>query len=162
MITLGRPNTEEFRRIREAALDDYTRDGKIGTWPSAEIARQEFDRWLPKGLDTENQHLLAIRIENGVHVGTLFLTVVQRASGSEAFILNLEIFPEFRRKGYGEQSLLQLENYVSCLGLDTISLSVFEDNEAARSLYEKAHYSPIFTRMTKKLKNAEQRDAVNL
>jgi len=107
---------------------------------------------LPDGLDTKNQHLLSVRTDAGTHVGFLFLTVIQRITGSEAFILDLVVFPSFRRRGYGADALLQLEKYVSALGLDTISLSVFHHNEAARTLYQKIDYSPVFTRMTKKLK----------
>jgi ribosomal protein S18 acetylase RimI-like enzyme len=151
-INLSKPNAEEFRAIREYALNDYTHDGKVGTWPAAEIAQQEFDRLLPNGLDTENQHLLSVRIEGDAHVGFLFLTIIQRMTGPEAFILDLVIFQNFRRKGYGEEALLQLEQYVSELGLKTISLSVFHHNEAAQALYRKIDYSPVFTRMTKKLK----------
>jgi ribosomal protein S18 acetylase RimI-like enzyme len=152
MITLGKPNVEEFHSIRAYALNDYTRDGEIGTWPTAEIAQQEFDRLLPNGLETANQHLLSIRAAKGNLVGFLFLTVISRVSGSEAFILDLVIFSDFRRKGYARDALLQLEQYVVNLGLNTISLSVFSHNEVARALYQKIDYSPVFTRMTKRLK----------
>ena len=149
-ITLGRATPEEFPAIRQHALDDYTRDGRVGAWATAEIARQEFERLLPHGLDTENHHLLAIRSE-GRQIGYLWLTSLQRPTGAEAFLLDLVIFPPFRRKGYGQTALLQLEAYVSSLGLKTISLSVLPHNAAAQALYQKASYFPVFTRMTKKL-----------
>ena len=150
MIALSKATPDEFLAIRRHALDDYTRDGKVGAWATAEIAQQEFERLLPNGLATENHHLLAIRSE-GQQVGYLWLTTIQRPTETEAFLLDIVVFPDFRRKGYGEEALLQLERYVSGLGLKTISLSVFNHNEAALALYRKASYAPVFTRMTKKL-----------
>jgi len=150
MVTLSRATADEFLAIRHHALDDYTRDGKVGAWATAEIAKQEFERSLPKGLDTENQQLLAIQ-SGGKQVGYIWLTSIKRPTETEAFILDIVVFPDFRRRGYGEQALLQLEGHVSNLGLNTISLSVFDHNEAAQALYRKASYAPVFTRMTKKL-----------
>ena len=56
MITLAKATPDEFRAYRDYALGDYSRDGNPGTWPTAEIVRQEFDRALPDGLNTKNQH----------------------------------------------------------------------------------------------------------
>ena len=150
MITLSKPSPQEFGIIREHALSDYTRADNIGTWPSAEVAQKEFDRLFPEGFATEGHHLFSIK-HGDSQVGFLLLAVIQRAAGPEAFVLDLVVFQAFRRKGYAEEALRQVERYVSALGFETISLSVFERNEAARALYQKLEYTPVFTRMTKKL-----------
>jgi ribosomal protein S18 acetylase RimI-like enzyme len=150
MITLNRPSPQEFGVIREHALGDYTCGNKVGTWPSAEIAQKEFDRLFPEGLAKDDHHLFSIK-HGDSQVGFLLLAVIQRATGPEAFVLDLVIFQAFRRKGYAEEALRQVERYAAGLGLDTISLSVFDHNKAAQALYQKLEYVPVFTRMTKKL-----------
>lgn len=150
MITLAPPTVAEFRRIRESAIDDFSREGRPGTWPTEEIARREFDRWFPEGVETPDRHLFSIRKTDGRFVGSLFMTIAERPQGREAFILNLEIFPEFQRKGYAKMALRALETHVVSLGLNKIALSVFNGNQAAIQLYDSAGYRPVFTRMAKK------------
>jgi RimJ/RimL family protein N-acetyltransferase len=150
----------EFDAYKNYALDDYTRDGKQGTWPSAEIAQEQFNKLLPEGLKTPNQHLLSIKLkDNFILLGFLWLTVIQRQAGPEAFILDFVIFPEFRRQGYGTDALLSTDRYAASVGVKFISLNVFSHNEAAHNLYLRAGFIPTNIRMTKKI--AQQDAAAN-
>lgn len=110
---------------------------------------------LPEGLNTKNHHLLSLRTVDS-HVGFLWLTVIDRKREVEAFVLDLVVFPEFRRRGYAEEAIGGLEKYVSDLGFNRISLTVFEHNESARDLYKKCGFSPVFTRMTKLIEKREK------
>jgi ribosomal protein S18 acetylase RimI-like enzyme len=143
-VTSIHPATpEEFAAYRDYVMSDDSPD---------RTTRQDFDRLLPEGLQTRNQHLLSIRTDEGTQAGLLWLTVIDRKSEMEAFLLDFVIFPIFRRRGHARESMAQLEDYVSNLGLDRISLSVSEYNNAARALYRSLDYEPVFTRMTKKCK----------
>ncbi|HEX9095919.1 MAG TPA: GNAT family N-acetyltransferase, partial [Candidatus Dormibacteraeota bacterium] len=82
--------------------------------------------------------------------GMIWLGVVQKPTPS-AFIYNIEIYPQFRRRGYAEQAMLKLEEEVRRLGLEAIRLHVFGHNTAARPLYEKLGYLPTNIQMLKRL-----------
>jgi ribosomal protein S18 acetylase RimI-like enzyme len=152
MIRLRPMGEAEFAAYREHALDDYSRPGRIGNWPSAEIAEREFHRQLPQGLATPDQHLLVIEdAVTAFSVGFLWMAVRQRDTGPEAFVFDLVILPAFRRRGFAEAAMLELEIYVRDLGVAQISLHVFEHNAAARALYDKLGFVPIGKRMGKKL-----------
>jgi len=152
MIRLRPMGEAEFAAYREHALDDYSRPGHIGNWPSAEVAAREFHRQLPQGLTTPDQHLLAIDETASVRcVGFLWLAVRQRGTGPEAFIFDLVILPAFRRRGFAEDAMLELEVYVRRLGLTQISLHVFEHNTVASALYDKLGFVAFNNRLIKKL-----------
>lgn len=54
---------------------------------------------------------------------------------------------EFRRKGYALEALVLLENYARhILGLHNLYCSVQEDNQASKSLFEKAGYELVGVR----------------
>ncbi len=141
MITLTKATEAEFDRYRAFAESDEGPD---------RTTRQEIDHMLPAGLNTKNHHLLSLRSVVG-QVGFLCMTVIDRKSEVEAFVLDLVVFPEFHRRGYAGEAIRELEEYVAELGLNRISLTVFQHNESARGLYEKSGYAPVFTRMTKQI-----------
>jgi ribosomal protein S18 acetylase RimI-like enzyme len=153
MINLHPMTEAEFARYEDHAVHDFTRDGVSGTWPSAPIAREQFDKLLPAGLKTPHQHLLSIK-DRDRHYGSIWLTAVQRFDGPEGFIMDFLIFPESRRRGYGLATLLAAERYFQSLGIEAISLNVLPHNEAARRLYAKAGYLPANIRMKKDIRAA--------
>jgi len=69
----------------------------------------------------------------------------------EAFIFDLVILPAFRRRGFAEDAMLELEVYVRRLGLTQISLHVFEHNTVASALYDKLGFVAFNNRLIKKL-----------
>ena len=142
----------EFDEYMEYALNDFTTDGREGTWPSAEIAKAQIEKLLPAGQQSENQHLLSIRIENSADaIGYIWLTFIDRPTGKEAFILDLLIKESFRDRGFGYKSLQSAEAYSREHGVNRISLSVFPRNSAAMNLYRKAQFEPTSIRMSKEL-----------
>jgi len=141
MIELVKATAEEFARYQDFVATDVGPD---------RATRQDMDRMLPDGLNTKDHHLLSLRLDCE-QVGFLWMTVIDRKIEVEAFVLDLVVFPEFRRKGYGRESITQLDGYVQNLGLRRISLTVFDHNQGARALYEGKGFSPVFTRMTKRI-----------
>ena len=89
--------------------------------------------------------------ENGEKVGKLWLYSVEREGKTEWSIYDIEIFGNFRGKGFGRKIMLAAENIVIAAGGDSISLSVFGNNTAARNLYESLDYQTIRVGMKKKL-----------
>ena len=61
----------------------------------------------------------------------------------EGDIMNLAVFPEFRKRGVGRGLLAALFDRAKALCINRVFLEVRESNEAARALYEKAGFHAI-------------------
>jgi len=127
---------------------------RSGRWSGDEAlvrSREEHERLLPQGLATPDHHLCNIvPAGGGQAVGMLWFQAMQKPTPS-AFVYNIEIYPEFRRRGYAEQAMLELEEEARRLGLTGIRLHVFGHNTAARPLYDKLGYVPTNINMLKEL-----------
>ncbi len=87
----------------------------------------------------------------GEKVGHIWFTKMTYGGQTFAFVYDLIIFDEFRRRGYGEATMRALEEKVREQGLDSIGLHVFGHNHAAKALYEKIGYEITDLNMQKKL-----------
>jgi ribosomal protein S18 acetylase RimI-like enzyme len=105
-----------------------------------EESEKEFDSLLPNGLDTENNYLLSIVDGEGEKVGYLWFAIRGTDNNRHAFVFDFVVFEPYRRRGYGSQAFLALENEVRSQGLYNIRLHVFGHNEPARELYRKLGY----------------------
>ena len=154
MVRLVPMSEAEFQTYLDFTLPDYAQEHvKVGNWDAEnalELAEQQLRHVLPHGLATENQYLFTI--EDGSlapKVGVLWLGVHDRGAGPRAFVYDVRIHEQFRRRGYGTQALRALEAKVRELGLSTISLHVFAHNRAARAMYEKLGYVVTDVMMSK-------------
>ncbi|MDX1516253.1 MAG: GNAT family N-acetyltransferase [Woeseiaceae bacterium] len=59
------------------------------------------------------------------------------------YICGMALFPQFRGRGIGTQLLELAERHAAEKGFDKTSLIVFEQNAAARRLYERAGYREV-------------------
>jgi ribosomal protein S18 acetylase RimI-like enzyme len=115
-------------------------------------AQAETDRLLPAGLDTPDQYIYsAIDEASAEKVGVVWFAVLTQGRLRFAFVYDLEVYPAYQRRGYGEAIMRTLEGEVARLGLDTISLHVFGHNQAARAMYEKLGYQITNISMSKKI-----------
>jgi RimJ/RimL family protein N-acetyltransferase len=151
------PMTEtEFQAYLEYDVQRYAQEHiKAGDWnPSKALgkSREEHQRLLPHGLASKNQYLFSIEDEElGRKLGMIWFAVHDTGQHPSVFVYDLLIHEEFRRRGYGTQALIALEEKVRSLGIDTISLHVFAHNRAARALYEKVGYKTRGHYMSKRL-----------
>ena len=90
--------------------------------------------------------------DEGIRIGKLWLCSVEREGNTEWSIYDIETFKEFRGKGLGRKIMLAAEEHIRRAGGESISLSVFGNNLAARKLYESLDYEVIRVEMKKKLK----------
>lgn len=145
----------EFDAWLPAAIVTYANEtAASGRWTNAESierSREEHERLLPQGLATPNHHLWSItRVSDRKAVGLLWIEA-QPSPSPTAFVYNIEIYPEYRRRGHAEQAMTKLEEVARSLGLRQIRLHVFGHNSAARPLYEKLGYEPTNIMMAKRL-----------
>lgn len=156
MIRLRPMTASEYENYLERAINEYA-DEKVmaGNWhPSEalELSRQEYQKLLPDGPATPRQHLFTITLDSQPDtLGMIWFAEIDQALQPYAFIYDFYIDEPFRRKGYGAEAMLRVEDEVRACGLKRIGLHVFGHNHPALALYEKLGYEPTNINMLKKL-----------
>lgn len=156
MITLEPMNDGDFNEYIEWSVKNYADEKvKAGSWPeegSFEHARNEFNRLLPDGKETDGNYLLRIMDGSGKKVGILWLGIIpQNREMAGAFIWDIMVYPEYRGKGYGKEAMKALEERARSLGAGRISLHVFGHNSVAVDLYRKSGYTVTDLIMSKEI-----------
>ena len=156
MVQLIPLTEDEYQTYLESDIRRYAEEQvKAGNWYASEAAeksRQEHQQLLPDGLATKNHYLFSLEDEEtGSKVGVIWFALDDQTPPRSAFVYDLMIQDEFRRRGYGAQALRALEIKVKELGASKISLHVFGHNPAARALYEKVGYEITGFHMSKRL-----------
>jgi ribosomal protein S18 acetylase RimI-like enzyme len=146
MAILRRMNPEEFDAWLAEAVPVYAAEKVAsGQWredQALDLSRKEHDQLLPKGIQTDGCHFFTIHAADGQRVGMLWFAEKTRFGMAIAYVFNIEIAPEHRRKGHARQALQVLESEVTALGLRGVALHVFGHNAAARALYAGMGYEP--------------------
>ncbi|WP_338651561.1 GNAT family N-acetyltransferase [Lysinibacillus sp. Y5S-8] len=143
MISLKPMNQEEFKQYISYAIEDYAKD-KIasGNWSEDEainLSRESFERLLPNGEKTENNHLLSI-FHDDILVGMIWISQKAPKNPNEGYIYDFVIFEQYQGQGYGKKAMKEAEIIAKELGMNKIGLNVFGHNKIARGLYEKMGY----------------------
>ena len=143
----------------EAAISGYAEDNVgAGRWArvgALERSRDDFASLLPRGLDTPDNFLFEI-LENdgGAIVGFLWYAIERKHGSCAAYIYDLEVRTEHRRKGHARRALHALELVAAESGATSIGLNVFANNVGAQALYQDLGYAPTNVNMHKSLKRA--------
>ncbi|MEO8524071.1 MAG: GNAT family N-acetyltransferase [Caldimonas sp.] len=154
------PMTEvEYRAFVEAAVPDFAAD-KIasGEWTEDEaldLARRAFESLLPQGRETGGNHFFTVRDDEAEAVGVLWIATKERAGQRVAYVYNIGIEPEHRRRGHASRAFLALEEQARALDASGIALHVFGHNPGAQALYAKLGYRPTNINMFKPLGGAK-------
>lgn len=150
LVLMQPPDLESYLAV---AVQEYAQDkiqaGNYTVSEGLEKASAEFDALLPQGTETPKQHLFSILNDEAEKVGIIWLAEIQSGAQRFAFIYDIRIYEQYRRKGYGTQAMLAVEREAKALGLDRISLHVFGHNKAAQELYEKLGYEITNINMSK-------------
>lgn len=157
MTLILRPMTElEYAAYLDFTVAEYAREHtEAGNWLPEEAlakAQQSYRELLPRGLATPEQYLYTlIESETGEKAGIAWLALIKNDRQTKAWVYDLLIYPEQRRKGYGEQTMRLLEAKARQLGVARIELHVFGSNAVARRLYERVGYYEVDVVMAKNL-----------
>ena len=145
---------EQYRAYRDIAEDGYAKEiaeSGLMAWPDAvQKASEDFARRLPDGLATADSYLRTA-YDDGAEVGMLWLLIETRSDGRRAFVGDISVREDLRRRGYGEAIMTAAEALGRELGAATISLNVFSSSVAARALYERLGYETTSLQMRKRL-----------
>lgn len=156
MVQLVPISAEEFDSYIVRQVSDYAEE-KIaaGAWAkegALERSKKEIKRLLPRGKDTESNFIFKIADDStGVKVGTIWIKAFRDVGVPYAFVYDIIIDRDERRKGYGKAAMKALEAVVKELGLGRIGLHVFGHNEAAIKLYETSGFRVTDINMMKTL-----------
>ena len=153
LVPMGK---EGFVSFTENSVTGYADDNvAAGRWNADEapgLSRAEFARLLPQGLATPNNHLYEIRDETGdMTVGFLWFATVARGNAKTGYVYQLEVHPEFRRRGHARAAFQAMESIAVAMGLSSIGLHVFRHAPGAQALYVSLGYSVTGVNMQKRL-----------
>ena len=158
MIRLVPMTEDDFESFMEISMPNHIQDQvKAGTW-SAENAegnmQKLFSQVLPEGLVTPNHSFFMIKDANtGSPVGGLWYMLMKDDGNLGVLVLDIQIDPASRRRGYGTQAFLVMEEQARDMGAGTITLNVFKHNTNARAMYEKLGYLGDTEMMVKRLES---------
>ena len=156
MLTLDRLDADAFAEFLEQAISGYVSDNvAAGRWPAADalsIARKETEQLLPNGIDTPGHSFFGIAVEGcSGPVGYLWLASMHRGSAKVAYIYQIAVKPEHRRRGYAREALKQAEVLAARDGHSAMALNVFAPNTQARALYASLGFTVTNMNMVKPL-----------
>jgi ribosomal protein S18 acetylase RimI-like enzyme len=145
---------DEYAAYRVHAERDYADEisasGAMSSTEAEEKARADYARLLPDGLSSPDMFLWTA-YDGEEPVGLVWLNITERPTGPKAFVYDVRVRPEQRRRGYGRAIMLAAEDRCRDRGAESLSLNVFGGNQAARSLYEQLGYVTTAVHMTKPL-----------
>jgi ribosomal protein S18 acetylase RimI-like enzyme len=142
VLSVLRPISDgEYAVWLETVVPEYAADKVAsGQWSedcALELSRKEYAELLPQGRHTENNHLYTVLGADGEPVGTLWFVVKERAQRRIAYVYDILVAPQHRRRGHAWRAFQDLEQEVARRGLSGIALHVFGHNHAAQALYAK-------------------------
>lgn len=160
MVKLVPMSEERFQSYYEQAVQGYAAEHvRSGHWEADtayEKSKREFEALLPQGLQSPNQFLYVIQEEeSATPVGTIWYALRPKGPSQVAFIYEITIDPEHRRKGYAQQTFQALEELVQAQGVSAIDLHVFGHNNPAIALYQKIGFQATNLLMSKTLGEPE-------
>lgn len=81
--------------------------------------------------------------DRGELIGFVIAHVKRVETGCRAYIVTLDVAPEWRRKGLAKELMAEVEAYALAEGARRIHLHVFTGNDAAIRFYERLGYEGI-------------------
>jgi ribosomal protein S18 acetylase RimI-like enzyme len=147
MVQLEPMTETQFRSYLDTAVEDYAqahlKSGDCAPKDALRLAQEDYQELLPDGLQSKNQFLFSIHDDapdKNEIIGMVWFAVKDGRAGRSAFIYDLGIREDLRRKGYGRKVMERVEERVREMGIGKVGLNVFGYNQAARTLYEKMGY----------------------
>ena len=156
MTVLVPMSADAYVHYLDDAVAGYAKDNvAAGRWPEEGAllrSQADFKNSLPQGLETPDNYLFEIKTAAaGPTVGYIWFAVVEKNGLFSAFVYDVEVKQEFQRQGHAKAAFEALEPFVRKLGLSSIGLHVFAQNNGAQALYSKLGYGVTGVNMQKHL-----------
>ena len=144
MVQLTPMTNDVFEAFMEISMQDHIQSQiEAGFWqPEEEATNMQNLRAqiLPQGRATPNHSFFSVQTTQDELVGGLWYMVVEEDGQHLIFVVDIQIYEPFRRRGYATQAFRLMEDQARAMSITTIALNVFEHNHSARSMYEKLGY----------------------
>ncbi len=156
-VSLKAMNQEAFSHYLEIAIPSYAKENiESGRWDESEAlerSKQAHESLLPEREETKNNYLFnIIELQSQGSVGHIWVKVEDNIRTKSAFIYDIEIYENHRRKGYAKSALGCIEKVISDLGASSLRLHVFKHNSAAINLYNSIGYQTVSYNMQKPIR----------
>lgn len=153
---------ERFAAFREHNIHHYAQDKvDAGVWSFEEAPRRaaaDVDSLLTEGTRTGNHFLCTVHdARGGEEVGSVWFAIRETGAGRVVWVYDVEIFDQFRRRGFATSTLDAVQQRARELGAGRVELHVFGHNAAARRLYERLGFVPTSIVMSRRLDEPEPR-----
>ena len=162
-----------YKTIKPYMIENFAAFSK----QSRSACEKEIDALLPDGEKTKKHYLYAIEIKStcaadsrdigagiyadsdaGITVGYLWFFIIEKERKDIAFLMDIFVRSEYRRKGIARNALGLAEKFLAERGYDTIILHVEDSNSAAKNLYAGSGY--VFVQRAENGEILEKRTAV--
>jgi ribosomal protein S18 acetylase RimI-like enzyme len=158
LIRLEPMDEATYRSWLELTVREYAEEKvEAGSWLAADAldrSAADFRALLPDGHATVGHQIRSMINDGGERVGYAWFVPEDRPFGRVAFIYDIAVDPEHRRRGYAQAALGEIESWArdhDCVG---VQLHVFGVNTGARQLYLRAGYVETDVTMIKRVDEA--------
>ena len=155
MIRLEPMDAAAYERWQSTSIPEFAQEKiEAGTWLESEAlerSAQSYHALLPVGLDTPGQVIRSIVNEHDERVGYAWWAPRDQPIGRVAFIYDIAVYPEHRRRGYAQATLAEIEAWAREEGLVGVQLHVHGPNVGARQLYQRAGFVETDVTMLKRV-----------
>jgi ribosomal protein S18 acetylase RimI-like enzyme len=137
-LTLRPMTPEEFRAFTEGEVEDFADElasAGADREQALERSRVMFGELLPSGQDSPGMEF-HVAEAGGEAVGELWLSTADPM----AFVYNIVVHPEHRRRGHGAAIMDAAARRCHDLGHPVLGLNVVSHNPGARALYDRLGY----------------------
>jgi GNAT superfamily N-acetyltransferase len=137
-LTLRPMKADEFEQFMAGEVEGFAQElatAGMDLEQALERSRTMMGELLPSGMDSPGMEFHVGEVE-GVPVGDLWLSTGQ----TMAFVYNIVVRPDQRRRGYGAAIMNGAALRSRELGHPVLGLNVFAHNPNARALYDKLGY----------------------
>ena len=155
MIRLEPMDEAAYERWQATSIPEYAQEKvEAGAWLESEAlerSAQSYRELLPDGLATPGHVIRSIVNDEDERVGYVWWAPRDHPSGRVAFIYDIAVYPEHRRRGYAQAALAEVEAWARDHGLRGVQLHVHGANTGARDLYRKAGFIETDVTMLKRV-----------
>ena len=158
---LARLNRLAVARIGQATEADAQAVGRLLAALRGERAKAETDAPTPTAsslqalLDSPNTHLYMGRDEHGSPVAMATLCLAASPTGLKAWVEDVAVAADCRRRGYARALLSHIEAEARRLGAKSLNLTSRPERTAANALYRKAGFALRATNVYRKRLDAD-------
>jgi len=153
-VTLEPMTKAQFSEFMEVILPPYVAEraaaDHVATDVAEHYARDQHARLLADGhLTAGHRFLSMVSTNNNQSVGGVWFWI--DVGNKQAFLYNITVFPQYRRRGFASDALALVEQTVRAAGCATLGLNVFSSNSGALALYRKVGFNAVSSYLNKAL-----------